>query len=276
MNEPLDNIQEAVAFLRTKTSSKPSLAIILGSGLGPFADTLLDRVEVPTSAIPHYPASTVVGHSGRLVFGRMHGREVMAVSGRVHYYEGYSIEQVSYAVRLMAAMSVRSLIITNAAGGVNPTFRPGDLMLITSHVNFMFANPLRGPNDESAGPRFPDLEEDYDREYLDLAEQIAVERGIRTQRGVYAAGAGPSYETRAEVRMFRFLGADAVGMSTVPEVLVARHRGIRILGISCITNLGTGLSAHRLSHEEVTETAQRVKASFEELIGEVIRRMPVT
>lgn len=195
------------------------------------------------------------------------------MAGRVHYYEGYDLDAVTYPIRLMRQLGVRSLIVTNAAGGVNRAFNPGDLMFITSHINFMFANPLTGPNDERVGPRFPDMESDYDREFVDLAETVAMDLGIRTQRGVYCAGSGPTYETKAEVRMFQRMGADAVGMSTVPEVIVARHSGMRVLGISCITNMGTGISPVPLSHDEVTETATRVKESFQKLLSEIIRRI---
>ena len=268
-----EHIEESIAWIRKKTSAGPSLAIILGSGLGSFADTLEDRTEISTSEIPHYAKSTVEGHEGKLVFGKLHGKEVLAVKGRVHYYEGYSMHEVTYVIRLMHFLGVRSLIVTNAAGGINTTFAPGDLMIITSQINHFFANPLQGPNDESLGPRFPDMESDYDREYVRLAEKTAVELKIKTQRGVYCGGSGPTYETRAEVKMFQKMGADAVGMSTIPEVIVAKHQGMRVLGMSCITNLGTGISQTKLSHEEVTVTANRVKDDFQKLISEIIRRI---
>ncbi len=268
-----ENAKESLEWIRKKTPAKPSIGIILGSGLGSFAGTLESRTEIPTSEIPHYAKSTVEGHEGTLVFGKLHGKDVLAVKGRVHYYEGYSMQEVTYVVRLMHVLGVRSLIVTNAAGGVNTNFAPGDLMIITSHINHLFANPLQGVNDESFGPRFPDMESDYDREYIRLAENTALEYGIRTQRGVYCAGSGPTYETRAEVKMFQRMGADAVGMSTVPEVIVAKHQGMRVLGISCITNLGTGISSTPLSHEEVTVTANRVKDDFQKLISEIIRQI---
>lgn len=265
------NLYESAAFIRSRIPSKPAVALILGSGLGSFADTLTASSSIATADIPHYPRSTVEGHAGRWVFGLLEGREVLAMAGRVHYYEGYSMQQVVYPVRLMGQMGIRSLIVTNAAGAVNRTFSPGDLMFITSHINFLFDNPLRGPNHESLGPRFPDMAGDYDPDYIRDAEAAAVRLGIRTQRGVYCANPGPTYETVAEVRMFQRLGADAVGMSTVPEVIVAKHQGMRVLGISCITNLGTGISFTPLSHEEVTITANRVKDSFHRLLVEVIR-----
>lgn len=269
-----DRIDESVRWIRSKTSSHPSIGIILGSGLGDFADTLESGTEIPTSSIPHYARSTVEGHAGTLVFGKLSGKDILAVKGRVHYYEGYSLEQVTYVVRIMQALGVRSLIVTNAAGGVNPVFTPGDLMIITSHINFFFANPLQGANDDGLGPRFPDMENDYDKEYISIAERTALNLGIKTQRGVYCAGSGPTYETRSEVKMFQKMGADAVGMSTVPEVIVAKHQGMRVLGISCITNLGTGISSAPLSHEEVTITANRVKHSFQSLLREIIRQIP--
>ncbi len=273
MNDLKEWIKESEQWIRTKTSSKPGIGVILGSGLGDFADTLESKIEIATSEIPHFAKSTVEGHAGKLVFGNLSGKEVLAVKGRVHYYEGYTLDQVTYVVRLMYALGVRSLIVTNAAGGVNPVFTPGDLMIITSHINFFFANPLHGANDDALGPRFPDMESDYDRDYAALAEKCALKLGIRTQRGVYCAGSGPTYETRAEVRMFQKLGADAVGMSTVPEVIVAKHQNMRVLGISCITNLGTGISSTPLSHEEVTVTANRVKHSFQALLKEVIQNI---
>jgi purine-nucleoside phosphorylase len=273
MSELRQHIEESIAWIRKKTWAKPSIGIILGSGLGSFAETLEQRTEIPTSEIPHYAKSTVEGHEGKLVFGMMGNKNVLAVKGRVHYYEGYTMQEVTYVIRLMHFLGVKSLIVTNAAGGVNTAFSPGDLMIITSHINHFFANPLQGLNDASLGPRFPDMSDDYDPEYIRLAENIALDLKIKTQRGVYCGGPGPTYETRAEVKMFQKIGADAVGMSTIPEVIVAKHQGMRVLGISCITNLGTGISATPLSHEEVTVTANRVKDSFQKWIREIIRQM---
>jgi purine-nucleoside phosphorylase len=267
------HIDESIQYIRSKTSFKPDIGVILGSGLGPFADTLQNPDIVPTSEIPHFAKSTVEGHEGKLYFGSIGQKKVLAVKGRVHYYEGYSMEEVTYIIRLMHFLGVQSLIVTNAAGAANPNFSPGDLMIISSHINFFFDNPLRGPNDETMGPRFPDMSEDYDPEYGRLAERIALGLRIKTQRGVYCASSGPTYETRAEVRMFQKIGADAVGMSTVPEVIVAKHHGMRVLGISCITNLGTGISNAPLSHAEVTETANRVRNDFQLLITEIIKQM---
>lgn len=269
----MEKVNEAVQYIRTQTDFKPDIGLILGSGLGSFAETLEQPVGIPTSEIPNYPRSTVSGHEGKLIFGWIGNKKIIAIKGRVHYYEGYCMESVTFSVRVMHELGVRSLIVTNAAGAVNPQFSPGDLMLITSHINFFFDNPLCGPNDDNIGQRFPDMEEDYDRRYIQLAERTALALKIRTQRGVYCASSGPTYETRAEVKMFQRLGADAVGMSTVPEVIVARYYGMRVLGISCITNLGTGISPVPLSHEEVTETANRIKKDFENLLHQIILQM---
>ncbi len=266
-------LAESLKFLRAKVSLKPTIGIVLGSGLGEFAETLENEISIDTEEIPHYAKSTVEGHAGRVVFGTLHDKTLMVFKGRVHFYEGYSMEQVTYNIRLMGAMGVKSLIVTNAAGGVNITFSPGDLMFITSQINHFFANPLQGKNDEAMGPRFPDMESEFDAEYISIAEKVATELKIRTQRGVYAGNSGPTYETRAEVRMFQKMGADAVGMSTIPEVIVAKHQGMRVLGISCVTNLGTGISQTKLSHAEVTETANRVKNDFQALLKETIKQI---
>ncbi len=266
----MTKVDESLNFIRTKTDFQPEIGLILGSGLGSYAETLDNKISIPTSSIPNYPESTVIGHEGKLIFGNIGSKKVLAVKGRVHYYEGYTMEAVTFIVRIMHALGVKSLIVTNAAGAVKDQFSPGDLMFITSHINFFFDNPLRGPNEDSVGPRFPDMEQDYDRAYINLAERIALSLKIRTQRGVYCASSGPTYETRAEVKMFQKLGADAVGMSTVPEVIMAKYYGMRVLGISCITNLGTGISPVPLSHEEVTETANRVKNDFQKLLKEII------
>lgn len=266
----MEKVNESIQMIRSKTDFKPDIGLILGSGLGSFADTIDNKIYIPTTEIPNYPKSTVEGHEGKLVFGQIGGKNILALKGRVHFYEGYSMEAVTFGVRIMHGLGVKSLIVTNAAGAVNSQYSPGDLMFITSHINFFFDNPLRGPNDDALGPRFPDMEQEYDRQYINIAERIALSLNIRTQRGVYCASSGPTYETRAEVKMFQKLGADAVGMSTVPEVIVAKYCGMRVLGISCITNLGTGISLTPLSHEEVTETANRVKNDFQKLIREII------
>lgn len=265
-------LKESLEYIRRRTAQQPRTGLILGSGLGDFADTLQDSERIPTADIPHYPRSTVEGHKGYLVFGKVGKTPVLAVQGRTHYYEGHSIERVAYVVRLMALLGVDKLLVTNAAGGVNPRFRPGDLMVIEDQVNFLFANPLAGAV-VSPEPRFPDMYGAYHPPYVELIEQTARELKIPLRKGVLFVSSGPSYETAAEIKMIQRIGGDAVSMSTVPEVIVARARGIKVAGISCITNLATGLSSKPLSHEEVTEIANQVKSQFQKLVREVILRM---
>ncbi len=265
-------LNESLAFIHRHTAQQPRTGLILGSGLGDFADTLQNSERIPTADIPHYPRSTVEGHKGYLVFGKVGKAPVLAVQGRTHYYEGHSIERVAYVVRLMALLGIDKLLVTNAAGGVNPRFRPGDLMVIEDQINFLFANPLAGAV-IAPEPRFPDMFGAYHPPYLELIEQTALELKIPLRKGVLFVSSGPSYETAAEIKMIRRIGGDAVSMSTVPEVLVARARGIKVAGISCITNLATGLSSKPLSHEEVTEIANQVKSQFQKLVREVILRM---
>ncbi len=269
-------LQESLAFIRTKTKAAPKIGIILGSGLGPFADELQNKTVIETATIPHYPRSTVEGHAGKLVFGEVSGKNILALQGRVHSYEGYPLQQVTYSVHLMAEIGVKNLIVTNAAGGINLHFKPGDLMLIVDHINMMFDNPLIGVNDDKLGPRFPDMSEPYSRELINLAEATALELGIKLQKGVLAALKGPTYESAAEIRMMRFLGTDAGTMSTVPEVIAAVYHSMKVLGISCITNLATGMSDKKLSHDEVTEVAELVKGKFSRLIKAIIGRMDQT
>lgn len=266
-------VSDAINWIRRYHDDTCSIGLVLGSGLGAFADLLTDAVRLSTSDIPHYPTSTVEGHAGELVIGRMHDKTVAAFKGRVHYYEGYTMTQVTFGVRILAGLGVDPMIVTNAAGGVNRRFEAGDLMLITGHVNFFFDNPLRGPNIDAWGPRFPDMSAEYDEDLIRMAEEIAKENRFPIRRGVYWGGMGPSYETPAEVRMVASLGGDAVGMSSVPEVTVARHHGIRVLGISCITNKAAGLSPSKLSHTEVTDTADRVRDRFQSLLSQVIRKI---
>lgn len=251
----------------------PETAAVLGSGLGALGDELDDSIVVELSEIPNWPVPTVSGHKGRMVFGRVGQVSILALQGRVHFYEGYSIQEVTFPVRVMGKLGVKNLILTNAAGGLNPEFRPGDLMLITDHINFMFTIPLIGPHDPSQGVRFPDMSRPYDPEYLDVAEKAGRDLGIPLRKGVLIAVTGPSYETAAEVRMLRSLGADAVCMSTVPEVIVGVQMGIRILGISCITNLGTGLSTGKLTHDEVEKTARWMGEKFVALVKEFVIRI---
>jgi len=265
-------VTEALQFLNTFHLPKPRSAIILGSGLGDFADTLDNKIKIPTNQIPNYPESTVEGHQGFLVFGYHKNVPVLAVQGRTHYYEGYPIQKVTFIVRIMQAIGIKILLVTNAAGGVNPRFNPGDLMLITDQVNFLFNNPLIGPNDYGE-PRFPDMSNAYHAGYFDFIEQIALNRNIALKRGVLWVSTGPSYETGAEVKLIQKMGGDAASMSTVPEVIVAAQSGIKVMGISCITNYATGISSEKLSHEDVTQTANQVKEKFLHLVSGIIEEI---
>lgn len=253
---------------------EPRIALVLGSGLGAFADTLSDTLRVPYAQVPDMPRSAVPGHAGNFVFGRSAGREVIAMQGRVHMYEGYSAEQVVMGVRLMIALGARTLLVTNAAGGIRAG-APGQLMLIEDHLNLTGHNCLAGPNDARLGPRFPDMSDAYDPELRALVRSVGARLGISLSSGVYAGLLGPNYETPAEIRMLAGMGAHAVGMSTVQEVLAARHMGARVLGISCITNLAAGLSEHKLSHAEVEATALATRAEFERLLRTVIEELPL-
>ncbi|GGE38063.1 purine nucleoside phosphorylase [Pullulanibacillus camelliae] len=268
-----ENIHEAANVLKAKLSPIPETALILGSGLGPLADELEDAVTITYTDLPYFPEPTVEGHAGQFVCGTLHGVHVLAMQGRYHFYEGYALEQVTFPVRVMQALGVKTLIVTNAAGGVNESFHAGDLMLISDHINFMGRNPLIGPNDNTLGARFPDMSEVYDRKLRELAKSTASATGIPLNEGVYCAVTGPSYETPAEVRMIRTLGGDAVGMSTVPEAIIARHGGMKVLGISCITNLASGILDQPLSHQEVIETSERVKETFTQLIKAIVAKI---
>ncbi len=266
-------LAQAHAFVKSRAPFAPRLAVILGSGLGPFAEQVQDRTVIPTSDIPDYPRSTVVGHAGRWIFGAVAGKKILALQGRVHMYEGYPPAIVGFPVQLMAELGIQRLIVTNAAGGLNPQFVPGDLMLIDDQINLMFANPLRGQHRKEWGERWPDMYAPYSPELQKIALEAALESGISLRRGVLLAAKGPSYETAAEVQMARRLGGDAITMSTVPEVIVAVSRRMQVLGISCITNLATGLSLHKLDHQEVTETANRISATFTRLLAGIIGRI---
>ena len=266
-------ISESLNYIGKYTSQKPEIGLILGSGLGSFADTLDNMDRIPTKDIPHYPVSTVKGHSGNLVFGRYMDVPVMAVQGRTHYYEGYSMSQVTYVVRLMQGLGITKLLVTNAAGGVNRSFKPGDLMIIEDHINMFSDNPLIGSNDESMGPRFPDMSNPYDASFIEILEKIGLELDVPLKKGILFGLSGPSYETPAEIRMIQILGGDTANMSTVPEVTVANHAGMRVCGISCITNFAAGLSSEPLSHEDVTIVANQVKDKFTKIVKELILRL---
>jgi purine-nucleoside phosphorylase len=257
-----EKIQNAAQFLKSKYNQSPKIGLILGSGLGVLADEIAQPVKIPYKEIPDFPVSTVEGHAGQLVFGTLNDIPVVAMQGRFHYYEGYSFDKVTFPVRVMRELGVETLIVTNAAGGVNKSFSPGDLMIISDHINNMGSNPLIGPNDSRLGARFPDMSEAYTKELRNIAKDIAAHLNIKIQEGVYVGNTGPSYETPAEIKCLRILGGDAVGMSTVPEVIVARHSGMKVLGISCISNMAAGILDQPLTHDEVIETTERVKANF--------------
>ena len=252
---------------------RPTLALILGSGLGVMAQEIKDLLQIPYSDIPGFPVSTVEGHKGELVIGELEGKQVVLFNGRFHFYEGFKMSELALPVRVLRRMGIENLIVTNAAGGVNPDFTPGDLMVITDHINFSFTNPLVGPNLDDFGPRFPDTSHCYDSELIAVAEQAASELQMDIKKGVYMFNTGPTYETPAEVRMARLLGADAVGMSTVPEVLVANHSGIKVLGISCISNLAAGMLDQPLDHSEVMETVEKIKGTFIRLMRLIIKKL---
>lgn len=263
-------IREAADLVVSRTQHRPQLAVVLGSGLGAFARELVSPEVVPYSDIPHFPHSTVPGHAGRLVVGQMAGSAVAVMAGRVHAYEGYSAQEVVFPVRVLGALGVKTLLVTNAAGAVNTAFRPGELMVITDHLNMTGRNPLVGREEESLGSRFPDMTDAYSPKLRSICESAAYRIGLRMRKGVYAGLLGPSFETPAEIRMLRTLGADAVGMSTVLEVIAAHHMGIQVLGISCLTNMAAGILPQRLSHREVLETGERARGVFLELLKEVL------
>ncbi|HOX85282.1 MAG TPA: purine-nucleoside phosphorylase [bacterium] len=272
-NELKIKVREAVVALKKKTTLWPKVAIVLGSGLGGFADSLSDPQSISVEQIPHYPLPTVPGHAGRWVFGSIGSAPILAIEGRVHLYEGYTLEQVTFPVQVAAALGVQALVVTTACGGLNPRFCAGDLMLIRDHINFVGRNPLRGRIDQLLGSRFVDLGESYDRELLQIARQAGQACAVQLQEGVFVWMSGPNYETAAEVRMLHALGGDAVSMSTVPEVIVARQRHLRVLGISLITNLGTGLSAEQLRHEDVTASAKQAQERFSALLHVILPRV---
>ena len=274
-NQMSDYDQEyaAVQFIRGRSTVAPQIAVVLGSGLGDFASRLDNARSIPYKEIPHWPASTVIGHEGRLVLGQVAGKAVAALSGRAHVYEGHDLRTVTFATRAMAAIGVNTLILTNAAGGINTSFAQGALMVVDDHLNLMGANPLVGPNDDRVGPRFPDMTEVYSRRLRGVADEAAAALGVQLAHGVYAAVHGPSYETPAEIRYLRTIGADAVGMSTVPEAIVARHRGLDVLGIACISNMAAGVLPQPLSHSAILETTRQVCGRFIALLEAIIGRI---
>jgi purine-nucleoside phosphorylase len=267
--------QYAARTIRASISMEPRIAIVLGSGLGDFGNDFQDAVAIPYQEIPGFPTSTVAGHAGRLVIGRVDNVPVLAMQGRVHFYEGYSLEEVTFPLRTFKLLGIKTLVLTNAAGGIDVQLSQGALMLISDHLNLMGANALRGPNDERFGPRFPDMSDVYSRRLQQIAVEEARAMGVELRRGIYAALAGPSYETPAEIHMLRGFGADAVGMSTVPEAIVARQMGIEVLGISCITNMAAGLGNEPINHQEVVETGKQVRDTFAQLLRRLALRLAI-
>lgn len=267
----LEKINETAAYIRARMHTSPETAIILGTGLGSLVNEITEKYEIPYSEIPNFPLSTVEGHSGKLIFGKLGDKEIMAMQGRFHYYEGYTMKEVTFPVRVMRELGIKTLFVSNASGATNATFEIGDLMIITDHINFFPEHPLRGKN-IPYGPRFPDMSEPYDRELIRQAKEIAQEKGIKVQQGVYVGTQGPTFETPAEYKLFHIFGADAVGMSTVPEVIVARHCGIRCFGISVVTDLGVEGKIVEISHEEVQIAADAAQPKMTTIMRELINR----
>lgn len=271
----MDKLAQSEAYIRSKLGGlKPQIGLILGSGLGEMADSIENPVVIDYHDIPHFPVSTVPGHKGRLVIGELEGKTVLCMQGRFHYYEGYSMDEVVYPIRTMKMLGINSLFLTNAAGCVNTAWKPGDLMLITDHIKLIADNPLRGRNPDALGDRFFDMTQAYDKDLVSIASKAADDLGIEVRKGVYMLFTGPSFETAAEVRFARLAGADAVGMSTVPEAIAASHMRMHTMGISCLTNMAAGILDQPLNHEEVLETGERVKKTFSALVREIIRRWP--
>jgi len=268
-----DRVEEAAAHIRSRCPTLPETAIVLGSGLGDFADTLLDAVAMPYADLPHWPPSRVIGHAGRLVIGTVAGKRIAVLSGRVHFYEGHDLASVVFGTRVMGRLGVRRVILTNAAGGINTAFAEGALMIIDDHINMLGSNPLIGANDDRFGVRFPDMTEVYSKRLRHLADEAAAAKGITVSHGVYVAVHGPSYETPAEIRFYRQIGADAIGMSTVPEAIAARHMGLEVLGVSCISNAAAGILPQPIVHDEVIATMQRIRSSFVALLEGIIERI---
>lgn len=266
----LDKIKEAKEYIQNIYSGKMDVAVILGTGLGSLANDIQNKTVIKYKDIPGFPVSTVVGHAGELIIGDLKGKKVIAMNGRFHFYEGYAMEQIVFAVRVIKSLGVNTLIVSNAAGGMNPEFNPGDLMIITDHINMMGSNPLIGKNYEELGSRFPDMSNAYDKKLVSLVEKCAAKLNIKVQKGVYLAVSGPMYETPAELRAFRLIGGDAVGMSTIPEVIAANHMGMKVMGISCITDMALADNLEPLDHAKVVESANKAMVNFVALVKEVI------
>ena len=269
----IGKIEETIDFINRKTGYRPKIAIILGSGLGQLCGHITDRNVINYKDIPNFPVSTVSGHDGNMIFGKCSGKEIVVMQGRFHYYEGYSMKELTYPIYILKKLGIEKIIITNAAGGINREYIPGDLMIIEDHINLMGTNPLIGKNHDEFGKRFPDMSEPYSSEFMDLGEKTALELGIKCKKGVYAGVTGPSYETKAEIRYLGIIGADAVGMSTIPEVITANYLGIEVLGLSCITNMGTGISEVRHTHEDVLRTASEASDKIARVMMEIVRKL---
>lgn len=268
----MEMYRNAADFISSRINEWPQIAIVLGSGLGPLANEVQQPVEIDYADIPGFPETTVMGHAGKLIYGMLGGKRVLAMKGRFHYYEGHDISKVVFHIRVFKLLGISNLLVTNAAGGINTSFRPGDLMLITDHISFFAPSPLRGKNLDEFGPRFPDMCNAYDPELIEMAAEVGKKRGLSLRKGIYAFTQGPMFEAPAEIRALRIMGADAVGMSTVPEVITARHCGIRVLGISCITNMAAGILRQKLDHTEVIDTAKKVEKDFTGLVKDILKQ----
>ncbi|ABX40993.1 purine-nucleoside phosphorylase [Lachnoclostridium phytofermentans] len=273
MDNMYDKVMESTKYIQSKNNLKPKVGVVLGSGLGDLIDVIEEIEYISYEDIPNFPKSTVIGHQGRLVFGKINGVDILAMQGRFHYFEGYTMKEVAYPIFVMKQLGIEQLILTNACGGINTDFQPGTLMIINDFINLVSDNPLIGVNDERFGTRFPDMSEPYKLDLIDKAKNIANEMGIEYKEGVYAGFMGPYYETAAEIRMIKNHGADAVGMSTVPETIAANYLGIDVLGISCITNMATGIQKHKHSHERVVETAQKASVNLSKWVAKIIENM---
>lgn len=268
----MDNLK-AIEYIKEKVDIKPEIGIILGSGLGNFADNIGNKVEISYSKIPGFTQSSVKGHEGKLIFGTVRGKNIVAMKGRLHYYEGLGVDKVVFPTKVLCDLKIKNLIVTNACGACNRDFNPGDIMIINDHINFAGVNPLIGKNDDNVGPRFLDMSEVYSKDLINIAKNVFDRLNMKYREGVYMYFTGPTYETKSEVKMARILGADTVGMSTVPEVIVARHRGVKILGLSCVTNMGTGILDEPLDHKEVIEVTNKIESNFNRLVEEIIGDM---
>jgi len=275
MSDYLTNLKKACEYISKAIPGKPEIGMVLGSGLGALAEQINDSVVIDYKDIPNFPVSTVKGHAGKLIYGELSGKKVLAMKGRFHFYEGYDMQRAAFGIRVMKLLGINDVLITNAAGGINESFTEGCLMLITDHIGFIGPSPLSGPNIEEFGPRFPDMCEVYSKKHIEIAELCAKEIGLHIEKGIYCFAQGPQYETPAEIRAMRILGSDAVGMSTVPEAVAANHAGMNVLGISCITNMAAGMLDKPLSHAEVMETTERVRDSFMKYVKTIIGKLEV-